>query len=77
VPPATLDAFRDHGRVRASLTENVEEANNTMEMLARLGISMPEVTARLLDDGVKLFAEAFDGLLKAIDRRDRVAGLQT
>jgi hypothetical protein len=37
---------------------------------------MPEVTAQLLDDGVRLFAEAFDGLLKAVDRRDRVAGLE-
>jgi len=73
MPPATLDAFRDHGRPRASLTENLGEANTTMETLARLGISMPEVTAQLLEDGVKLFAEAFDGLLRAVDRRDRVA----
>jgi transaldolase len=74
MPLATLDAFRDHGRPRLSLTENVEEANTTMETLARLNISMPEVTAQLLDDGVKLFAEAFDGLLGAVARRDRVAG---
>jgi|SRR5215831_8612929 len=72
MPLATLDAFRDHGQPRASLTENVEEANTTMETLARLGISMPEVTARLLEDGVRLFVEAFDGLLRAVDRRDRV-----
>ena len=76
LPPATLHAFRDHGRVRASLTENVDEANATMETLARLGISMPEVTARLLDDGVKLFADAFEGLLRAVDKRDRGAALQ-
>jgi transaldolase/glucose-6-phosphate isomerase len=74
MPPATLDAFRDHGRPRASLTENVHEANAAMDTLAQLGISMPEVTAQLLDDGVRLFAEAFDGLLEAVDRRDRVAG---
>jgi len=74
MPPATLDAFRDHGRPRASLTENVHEANAAMDTLAQLGISMPEVTAQLLDDGVRLFAEAFDGLLEAVDKRDRVAG---
>lgn len=68
LPPATLDAFRDHGRLRPSLTENLEEAERTMEALARLGISMSEVTARLLDDGVRLFAEAFDALLAAADR---------
>ena len=72
LPPATLDAFRDHGHPRPSLTENVEEANSTMETLATLGISMHDVTAQLLDDGVRLFAEAFDGLLRAIDRPDTV-----
>ncbi len=70
--PATLDAFRDHGHPRPSLTENVEEANSTMETVAQLGISMQDVTAQLLDDGVRLFAESFDGLLRAIDRRDTV-----
>jgi transaldolase/glucose-6-phosphate isomerase len=68
MPPATLDAFRDHGRPRASLTENVSEADAIMESLDRLGISMDDVTDRLLDDGIALFAEAFDGLLEALDR---------
>jgi len=72
MPLVTLDAFRDHGQPRASLTENVNEANTTMETLARLGISMPKVTAQLLEDGVRVFVEAFDGLLRAVDRRDRV-----
>jgi transaldolase/glucose-6-phosphate isomerase len=71
MPPATLDAFRDHGRSRASLTENPGEADATMEALAQLGISMTEVTDRLLDDGVRLFTESFDGLLRAVDRRGR------
>jgi len=73
VPPATLEAFRDHGRVRASLTEDVEAADAAMVTLARLGISMPEVTARLLEDGVRLFAESFDGLLKAVGGRGAIA----
>ena len=53
MPPATFDAFRDHGRPRASLTEDVDEACDTMETLARVGISMKEVTDNLLDDGVQ------------------------
>jgi transaldolase/glucose-6-phosphate isomerase len=68
MPLATLDAFRDHGRPRASLTENVSEADAIMEALDRLGISMDEVTDRLLDEGIALFVEAFDGLLQALNR---------
>ncbi len=68
IPPATFDAFRDHGHPRASLAEDVESANRTMATLARLGISIKEVTDKLTDDGVRLFADAFDKLLKAVDK---------
>jgi transaldolase/glucose-6-phosphate isomerase len=68
IPPATLDAFRDHGRPRLSLTEDVESANRTMETVAKLGISMKEVTDKLTDNGVRLFAEAFDKLLEAVEK---------
>ena len=68
IPPATLDAYRDHGHPRASLTEDVESANRTMQTLAQRGISIKEVTDKLTDDGVRLFAEAFDKLLKAVDK---------
>jgi transaldolase len=68
IPPATLDAYRDHGQPRASLIEDVESANRTMATLANLGISIKEVTDKLTDDGVRLFAEAFDKLLKAVDK---------
>ena len=67
IPPATFDAFRDHGHPRASLTENVEAANQIMDKAAGLGISMKEVTDKLTEDGVRLFAEAFDKLLKAVE----------
>jgi transaldolase len=66
IPPATLDAFRAHGKPRASLTENLEAAHRTMETVAKVGISMKEVTDKLTDDGVRLFAEAFDKLLEAV-----------
>jgi len=66
VPPATLDAFRDHGIARASLTENVEQAQAMLALAAHLGISMEDITARLLDDGLRLFNEAFDRLLDAV-----------
>jgi transaldolase len=71
IPPATLDAFRDHGIPRASLTENVEAAHRTMEAVAKLGISMKEVTDKLTDDGVRLFAEAFDKLVAAVEKSSK------
>ena len=71
IPPATLDAFRDHGRLRPSLTEDVASADRTMETAAKLGISMKEVTDKLTDDGVRLFAEAFDKLLGAVEKSSK------
>lgn len=68
IPPATFDAFRDHGKLRSSLTENVNEAATQMQTLERVGISMKEVTDQLLIDGVKLFADAFHTLLEATGR---------
>ena len=65
IPPATFDAFRDHGKLRPSLTEDVETARKTMDNLGKAGISMKEVTDKLLVDGVKLFADAFKQLLDA------------
>jgi transaldolase/glucose-6-phosphate isomerase len=66
MPPATIDAFRDHGRVRNSLSEDVPAAQKTMDDLAKVGVSIKEVTDKLTDDGVKLFADAFDKLLAAV-----------
>ena len=71
IPPATLDAFRDHGKLRNSLTENIEAAQETMDSLPKAGISMKEVTDKLTKDGVKLFADAFDQLLAAVEKSSK------
>src|ERR1017187_9891270 len=68
IPPATLDAFHDHGKPRPSLTENLDEARKTMADLAGVGIVMKDVTDKLTADGVKLFADAFDALLVAVEK---------
>lgn len=73
MPPATLEAFRDHGRVRASLTEDVAAAHETLVALKDIGIALTELTDRLLDEGVVLFEQAFDGLLAAIETEVRRA----
>ena len=69
LPPATMDAFRDHGKIRDSLEENVDEARQTMAALERSGISIDAVTDKLVDEGVQLFADAFDKLLGAVARK--------
>jgi transaldolase / glucose-6-phosphate isomerase len=69
IPPATFNAFREHGRLRASLTEDLENAADTMESLERAGLSMKLVTDKLLEDGLRQFADAFAQLLKATGTR--------
>ena len=73
VPPETLTAFRDHGRPRPSLEEDVTGARQTLEALERVGISLKQVTDDLLADGVKKFVDPFTKLLKAVERRSREA----
>jgi transaldolase len=71
ITPATLDAFRAHGRLRASLEENIEDSRASIAALERVGISLRDVTDRLLEEGVVLFRKAFDALLSAVDRERR------
>jgi transaldolase/glucose-6-phosphate isomerase len=71
VPPATLEAFRDHGKPRQSLTEDLDSARKTMADLAGVGIAMKDVTDKLTADGVKLFADAFDELLAAVEKNTK------
>jgi transaldolase/glucose-6-phosphate isomerase len=66
VPPATLDAFRDHGKLRDSLEENIDDAKNVLTGLEKSGISLDAITAELVRDGVKLFADAADKLYGAV-----------
>jgi len=68
--PGTIDAFRDHGQLRASVDADVEGARHVMEILSRAGISLEAVTDRLLEDGIAQFSRAFDTLLAAL-RKDR------
>jgi transaldolase/glucose-6-phosphate isomerase len=71
IPPATLDAFRNHGRLRESLTEDLDTAHATMQRLAEAGISVDRITEALLVDGVRLFAEPFTKLLATVSKYAR------
>jgi transaldolase / glucose-6-phosphate isomerase len=66
MPPATLEAFRDHGRPRNSLEQDIHDAEHTLAELEQAGISLDDITADLVEDGVKLFADAADKLLGAV-----------
>jgi transaldolase/glucose-6-phosphate isomerase len=68
MPPATVDAFRDHGQPRETLTEDIPGAEKVMQDLATVGVSIDKVTDDLTNDGVRLFEEAFDKLLAAVEK---------
>ncbi len=73
MPPATIAAFRDHGKVRATLEEGVEEANRQLAQLGEVGVSLREVTAQLEREGVDSFAKDYDKLLQGLaEKREKI-----
>jgi transaldolase len=66
MPPATLAAFRDHGRVADALTGSAPEASAALDELAAAGVDLDAVTARLLDEGVAAFADSMRDLLAGL-----------
>lgn len=61
--PVTIDAFRDHGRLRNTLEEGVEEAQLVLDSLERLGINLDSVTQQLQLDGIRAFTQSYDELI--------------
>ncbi|KWT91611.1 MULTISPECIES: transaldolase [unclassified Variovorax] len=72
MPPKTMDAFRAHGVVTPSLAEDIEDARHILSETERLGLDLQAVTAELVEDGVRQFADAADKLLAAVEKK-RVA----
>ncbi|HEX9331452.1 MAG TPA: transaldolase, partial [Anaerolineales bacterium] len=73
VPPATLEAVRDHGVIEVTLTRDLDQAQEVINQIEAAGISMDIVTQELEDEGVKAFADAFTQLLQTIDERRKSA----
>ncbi|MFO0227793.1 transaldolase [Gemmatimonas sp.] len=69
LPPATLEAFRDHGEVRASVTESVAEAERSLAALEAHGVSLQSVTDTLLAEGLASFEQSFVTLLAGLARK--------
>ena len=75
MPLKTLEAFRDHGRVAPTLTDDPAAAATILQEAKALGLDLDGVTDTLVKDGVALFAKAFDALIAAVeDKRGRLAG---
>jgi transaldolase/glucose-6-phosphate isomerase len=76
VPPATLDAFQDHGTVAMTLTVDVDEARSELARLAELGIDLDALTKKLQEEGVASFTQAFASLMDSVanKRRQLLAG---
>jgi len=69
LPPATLEAFLDHGRVAATLTAQLPAARQVLAQVAALGIDLEAVCGQLQREGVKQFADAYDQLIAALQRK--------
>ena len=69
LPPATIVAFRDHGRARVTIEDNLNEERALLARLEEVGISLDQVTSHVLADAVRLFVEPFEKLLKTIESR--------
>lgn len=68
VPPATLDAFRDHGSARAQLEDHLDQAQADLAALEAEGISLDKITDNLLNEGLEKFVSAYKKLLNAVEQ---------
>jgi transaldolase/transaldolase/glucose-6-phosphate isomerase len=71
VPPHTLDAFRDHGTVPASLSWDLKEEERTLAAAAAAGLELHNMTEQLQEDGITAFAQSYEKLLTALDQKRR------
>jgi len=74
MPPATAEAFKDHGVVARTIDRNIREAQRVMEQLAEIGIDFNDVTTKLLVDGLASFQKSFDSLVAGLERKTKTLG---
>ena len=76
MPPGTLAAFRDHGRARPTIEQDVEGARRAFAELAAVGVDMPKIHVRLKNEAVQSFEDSFDTLMLGIDTKRKAAFLK-
>jgi transaldolase/glucose-6-phosphate isomerase len=69
VPPQTLEAFRDHGKVQVTIEKRLDQADKDFSDLEAVGISMQKVTQELEEEGVQAFSEAYESLFASVKQR--------
>jgi len=73
MPPATIDAYRDHGKPSIQIDKELDAADRAMKDLEGLGIEMKAVTKQLEDEGVASFAKSFDTMIAAVEEQRKKA----
>ena len=76
MPLETIENFRDHGRVRLSIEDNLEEAHQVFDALEKIGIHYDQVTKQLQDEGVQKFADSFHTLFEGIAEKRKAIETQ-
>ena len=74
MPPATIDAFRDHGEVARTVDAQFSVAERTIADLGAVGIDLRDVTDKLLRDGLASFQKSFDSLVAGLDKKSAALG---
>lgn len=74
MPPATIEAFRDHGVVKRTVDTNLDAAQSELASIERAGVSMREVTDKLLVDGLASFQKSFETLLAGLQKKTKSLG---
>jgi transaldolase len=74
MPPATIDAFRDHGEVARTVDARFSAAEQTIADLGAVGIDLHDVTDKLLRDGLASFQKSFDSLIAGLERKSATLG---
>ena len=77
MPQETIENFRDHGKVRRSVEDNIQQAKDELEELEKVGIHYDQVTKQLQDEGVQKFADSFHELFKGIESKKQAIQAKT
>ena len=77
LPPATLDAFKDHGETKRTIDTNLDQARADIAALEKAGISMKDVTDKLLADGLASFQKSFDSLIAGLEKKRGLVGARS
>ena len=77
MPLETIENFRDHGKVRLSVEDDIQQAKDEFAELEKVGIHYDQVTQQLQDEGVQKFADSFHELFKGIESKKQIMQSKT